>query len=138
MISEIDKELLYCCRIGLSENVVRCLQNGANPNVVDISSAPPAYYSCYFGRLIILQYLLKHGADPNALYPRGRTLLHTVIESKFYFLIPILLQYGADPYIEVRDNFGLKVGSPYELSDKIAKRYIDEFSFEEIKEPDHD
>lgn len=51
--------------------------------IVEIENAP------------IIEMLLKHGADPNAIYGGGRTPLSLAINHNSYETIPLLHKYGA-------------------------------------------
>ncbi|KAL9033723.1 MAG: hypothetical protein Q9180_005796, partial [Flavoplaca navasiana] len=86
---------------------------------------PPLYYAVCGGHYASAEFLLHHGADPNAQYLLGETALHAASEmqdngddQEHRGMIQLLCDYGADPNIP--NNFGDTA-----VFSAIRSRYID-------------
>jgi ankyrin repeat protein len=79
--------------------VVRLLlQNGANPNTLDIHRGQSALsLATARGHGVVVSYLLRHGADPDSrdLYTQC-TPLHHAIQNGYITLVELLLDHGAN------------------------------------------
>ena len=53
------------------------------------------FYACVYGYEAVVRVLLVHGADPNAIGPRGYTPLYFTRDS--LVLMDLLIRHGADP-----------------------------------------
>ena len=76
----------------------------------------------------IIELLLEHGANPNVQDFTGRTPLHEAVRYENFYLVKLLLNYGAKTNIKTNSysftrpsRYTLFIGRPY-----IAK-YIDEY-----------
>jgi hypothetical protein len=56
------------------------------------------YTACLFGREQFVRLLLKMGADPNKPNLEGESPLHVVIRCGHCSLVPLLLQFNANPH----------------------------------------
>lgn len=101
----------------LSSLVEKFLEKGANPNGTDKSGWVALTYNSSSGsptgpcedRTKILKLLLDAGTDPNATGPGETTLLASYTKNKASpEMIGILLDAGADPYRETRNEYGYK------------------------------
>ncbi|KAH9955136.1 ankyrin repeat-containing domain protein [Russula dissimulans] len=68
----------------------------------------PLHHAAFFGELVVVQALLKHGADVNARDKEGQVPLHPATSPpshvNYLDIIQLLLQYGADA--NARDDAG--------------------------------
>jgi ankyrin repeat protein len=58
------------------------------------------------GQVAVVEALLDHGADPNALAAHGYTPLHVAAMSQWPAVARVLLSRGATPSLAVRDEYG--------------------------------
>jgi ankyrin repeat protein len=71
-----------------------------DPNLVHARGAhgiPLLYFPIIRGHLMIAEFLLTHGADPNAALPGGFTPLHGAVMFNQPQMVAWLLDHGADP-----------------------------------------
>ncbi len=78
-------------------------------NSRDFSGMTALHYAIWASNVITVRYLLKKGADPNAVKKNGATLFHLVVQSDDYYktteLIDIILETGKFN-INAADNDG--------------------------------
>ncbi len=71
-----------------------------DPNLINARGAhgiPLLYYPVLHARMKVADYLLLHGADPNAASPAGITPLHGTVMFNQPAMAEWLLEHGADP-----------------------------------------
>jgi ankyrin repeat protein len=78
------------------------LNNGADPNVLNIYGLTTLYATLCFQQLRIARWLLDHGADPNA--QTGCNLLHVATGKRNLEFVRLLLEYNAD--LNALDEYG--------------------------------
>ena len=109
------------CMTGDDEMICSILNSGTNPNLLDICGYTALHYAFKTGQLSCISRLLCHSEDPIALLQvpsndgttplsirsetSGETLLHFACKWKDEFVLPVLLEAGADP--NAKDNSGL-------------------------------
>jgi len=94
---------LVCCRSPLHEALIaqnstkvhELLSNGANPNELLPSGAPPLYLAAQAGDVTSLQILLDHGALTSMTF-EGWTPMHVASQNGCLRCVDRLLQHGAD------------------------------------------
>lgn len=79
------------------EALVALLEQGANPNAVDIYGFTPLIEAAIANRLDLAQCLVQYGADCKARDLTGGTALHWAAENNNVPLCRFLLEQGADP-----------------------------------------
>jgi hypothetical protein len=87
----------------VSENKVAfsaLLAGGADPHGTDVSGLPMIHRACKEKDTFWLQEILRHGGDPNLLWPgnwtdRPRRPMYVAIWSKQFHLVPVLVDAGA-------------------------------------------
>lgn len=90
--------LHYYAAIGDTNNLLRLLQNGQDPNGLDIAfGLTPLAAAAAHNSLPGAQCLLAHGANPNAANADRNTPLHTAAFFGHTQMIQFLLQNGANP-----------------------------------------
>ncbi|XP_043928249.1 BCL-6 corepressor [Protopterus annectens] len=90
--------LQRAARLGYEEVVLYCLEN----RICDINHRDNAGYcalheACARGWLMIVRYLLAHGADVNCSAQDGTRPIHDAVENDHLEVVRLLLSYGADP-----------------------------------------
>lgn len=107
---ESDKQLdeaLYAAALnGDAQKVKELLQAGADPDTAS-SIAPPLFAATYRGHTEVVKILLNNphrNANPNRATDEGMTPLALAAASGKLELVKVLLEYGADPYIENNIN----------------------------------
>ena len=73
------------------------LQNGANPDLVDISGQSPALFAAYLQNVGILQDLIDHKANVDIPTTSGETALFRAVAWQNRTIVTILMRAGADP-----------------------------------------
>jgi ankyrin repeat protein len=71
-----------------------------DPNLINARGAhgiPLLYFPVLHARMKVADYLLQHGADPNAASPGGITPLHGAVMFNQPAMAEWLLQHGVDP-----------------------------------------
>ena len=68
------------------------------------AALPRVHWACVAGRSDVAQWLLEHGADPDARTAAGRTPLHGAVAGAHVDVVASLLARGADR--AVPDRFG--------------------------------
>lgn len=114
-----DKEFGYTAlhwsiAAGQMEHLQILLQDGADPNIASLEKLPPLLEATQRNLLAAIPLLLQYKAHVNAQHPNGNTALHdcaqpynlqemSYVKGKLE-AIKILLDAGADPYIENKDK----------------------------------
>jgi len=90
-------------------------ERGAGVDVQGKNKRTPLYGASWSGHLEIVQWLLRRGADPNALnYTDGWTALHEAAMYGFAEIAQTLLQYKADPNMqEIEGRIPLHLASKW-------------------------
>ncbi|XP_068911796.1 uncharacterized protein [Tenebrio molitor] len=73
--------------------------SGANVNIKDSQNRSALYYAVYKGNYNCIKMLLDHGADINAVFDSGKTVLHVAFEKELspdIEVIKLLLNRGVD------------------------------------------
>lgn len=83
------------------------LLNGANPNITtpETKGNTALHYACGLCNVRLVDWLLRHGANPNARTNKGATPMQCVTRevdghstyTEYYLIRNILMQYGAPP-----------------------------------------
>ncbi|MBN9542824.1 MAG: ankyrin repeat domain-containing protein [Alphaproteobacteria bacterium] len=78
---------------------------GADPNVENHLNRTPLYNAIIASNINIIETLLEYGADPNHRDYLSYTGLHdAILYGKTFQLIHILINHGADFYLETKDH----------------------------------
>ena len=78
-----------------------------DPNLINARGAhgiPLLYFPVIHAKLKVAEYLLQHGADPNAASPAGITPLHGAVMFNQPTMAEWLLEHGADPNPKYEDK----------------------------------
>ena len=91
--------LHYAVRERQYENVLRLLQNGAEPNCVNDIGETPLLLACREMHGPIVELLLRYKADPNmhdenCSYPINQIVIHPKFDN--FVMLDLLLRYGAN------------------------------------------
>jgi ankyrin repeat protein len=92
--------LLIAVESGRRDTVRLLLDAGASPNLANNKGQTPLSSTLFHGKLMV-QLLLSYGADINEIDSSEQGLLHKAVRYNCAEVIPILLEFGADP--NVRD-----------------------------------
>lgn len=93
---------------GKLENVIALLKKGVNVNHYNYELMTPLAVACCMGNTLIVQELLRAGANPNQRIKAQRaTLLHLVMGAQNYQLFLMLLLAGADSSMIGEDGISL-------------------------------
>ena len=91
---------------GLWDVARRRLEEGADPNQVDIKGCTPLHYASFNGFVEVVRELLAAGADPNKGDLDERTPLYHATYYGFVEVVRELLAAGADPNkVDIYDGF---------------------------------
>lgn len=100
--------LMIAVRRGNTAVAKRLVDAGANPNTSPMSddiSASPLTFSILFGKYELVRLLVRAGANMNKrIGPNKQTALMLAIEHHKKFIIPLLIENGAN--INIRDKIG--------------------------------
>uniref|UniRef100_A0A8C2TBW0 Oxysterol-binding protein-related protein 1 n=1 Tax=Coturnix japonica TaxID=93934 RepID=A0A8C2TBW0_COTJA len=109
MSTEAEQQLLHDARNGNAEEVKQLLDAMTKGEVIfDINCKgrsksnmgwTPLHLACYFGHAVVVEDLLKAGADVNVLNDMGDTPLHRAAFTGRKEVVMLLLQYNADTSI---------------------------------------
>ncbi|MCF4007547.1 ankyrin repeat domain-containing protein [Corynebacterium uropygiale] len=99
-VREFATQLFDLCRQG-GPDAVRtmdeCLAEGLPPDLANQDGNTFLMLAAYNGNADVLEVLIRHGADVNALNDRGQSPLAGAIFKKEDAVIDLLLDAGADP-----------------------------------------
>ena len=76
--------------------VEKLLQYGANPHLEDNAGRSALDYSIAWNDLDLVTIFMKNGAEVNAINALGLSPLHVALNCKADFIIPLLVEHGAD------------------------------------------
>uniref|UniRef100_A0A8C3L0L5 Oxysterol-binding protein n=2 Tax=Chrysolophus pictus TaxID=9089 RepID=A0A8C3L0L5_CHRPC len=109
MSTEAEQQLLHDARNGNAEEVKQLLDTMSKAEIIfDINCKgrsksnmgwTPLHLACYFGHAVVVEDLLKAGADVNVLNDMGDTPLHRAAFTGRKEVVMLLLQYNADTSI---------------------------------------
>ncbi|XP_074755176.1 oxysterol-binding protein-related protein 1 isoform X3 [Athene noctua] len=109
MSTEAEQQLLHDARNGNAEEVKQLLDTMDRGEIsFDINCKgrsksnmgwTPLHLACYFGHAVVVEGLLKAGADVNVLNDMGDTPLHRAAFTGRKEVVMLLLQYNADTSI---------------------------------------
>uniref|UniRef100_A0A669QWF6 Oxysterol-binding protein n=1 Tax=Phasianus colchicus TaxID=9054 RepID=A0A669QWF6_PHACC len=109
MSTEAEQQLLHDARNGNAEEVKQLLDTMSKGEIIfDINCKgrsksnmgwTPLHLACYFGHAVVVEDLLKAGADVNVLNDMGDTPLHRAAFTGRKEVVMLLLQYNADTSI---------------------------------------
>jgi ankyrin repeat protein len=106
-----DTALLFAARVGDLESARLLVAAGANVNDADAWGVSATVMAAHAGFVEIVEFLLEHGADPNAA-AAGFSALHAALMRRNTRMAGALLARGADP------NARLRVWTPTRRSSK--------------------
>ena len=90
---------------GNTSEVIRLLNEGADPISPDSSGSTSLHWAAWFGHKKIAKLLLDKGANPNAHnQATGWTPLFDALNNNKKAIVQLLLDHGADPTI--KDSWG--------------------------------
>ncbi len=96
-----DTALLFAARVNDLTSAKLLIEAGAKVNDADAWGITSVVLAAHSGYGEIVEFLLGHGADPNAA-AAGFTALHEAIMRRDEKLVSVLLAHGADPNIPLR------------------------------------
>ncbi|XP_021244285.1 oxysterol-binding protein-related protein 1 isoform X2 [Numida meleagris] len=109
MSTEAEQQLLHDARNGNAEEVKQLLDTMSKGEIIfDINCKgrsksnmgwTPLHLACYFGHAVVVEDLLKAGAEVNVLNDMGDTPLHRAAFTGRKEVVMLLLQYNADTSI---------------------------------------
>ena len=91
-----ETALMFAARVGDLESAKLLVGAGANVNDADAWGVSAATLAAHSGFTELVNFLLDHGADPNAA-PNGFTALHEAIMRRDEEMVAALLEHHADP-----------------------------------------
>lgn len=100
-VREFATQLFDLCRQGGAQAVStmdECLAEGLPPDLANQDGNTFLMLAAYNGNADVLEVLIRHGADVNALNDRGQSPLAGAIFKKEDQVIDLLLNAGADPH----------------------------------------
>jgi len=101
-----DTPLMLAVQSGEDEKVKEMLQEGVNPNDVNLDGITALHYAVAAQNVVIVRLLLEYNADSNIQGHDGKTPLHVASHQSAFSIAQELMQYHTDSSIE--DNQGRK------------------------------
>ena len=96
-----ETALMFAARVGDLASAKLLLAAGANVNDADAWGVSAMVLAAHSGFIEMVEYLLDHGADANAVGP-GFTALHEAIMRRDERMVTALLAHGANPNTPVQ------------------------------------
>ena len=96
-----DTALMFAARVGDLTSATLLVAAGANVNDADAWGVSATVLAAHAGYGELVEFLLDHGADPNAAQA-GFTALHAAIMRRDETMVIALLSRGADPNASLR------------------------------------
>jgi ankyrin repeat protein len=96
-----ETALMFAARVGDLESAKLLVAAGANVNDADAWGVSAITLAAHSGFRDLVEFLLDHGADPNAA-PNGFTALHEAIMRRDEEMVKALLDHHADPNAPLR------------------------------------
>ena len=85
--------------------VKHLVENGTSPDKRDNAGYTALHYASRAGNIRIIEYLLDHGADPNAQTKTGKdTPLHRASYQGHDIIVSLLMKRGANPLLQNADG----------------------------------
>jgi hypothetical protein len=108
---------------GREDMVKLLLKAGASPDARCTSQATPFYEAASNGLVSILRILHDAGSDVNARTWDGWTPLHAAVEQDHPDVVKLLVQWGADPLIEIsgQDSTGRAGLTPLSMAKELDR-----------------
>ena len=75
-------------------------------NMVDMELNSPLHFAVELNRLVLVRYLLSHGADVSHANAKGQTALHVAVGRHHTSIVSNLLRQANTTLIDMRDNTG--------------------------------
>lgn len=124
-VRDIDKALLNGAYFGNSDQVIKCLKNGADPSYMEERDGwLPLHYASRWGDTKMLYALLKYNADINGRTLNKETALHKAARWDRWQVAIILLRRNCD--IHPKNTEGMKASDM--TQDANFKYMIENFS----------
>lgn len=135
--SAFDNDLVTVLMRHIESGDLRSVQNVASNRRVGVNCAlaesldTPLHVACLYGHREIVQWLLRKGANVNAVNAIGSTPLHKVAISKFdqFFVASSLIKAGADTTL--RNSMGL-LAADLTANMKLRERLLGSSSNNEV------
>ena len=96
-----DTPLMFAARVGDLGSATLLVEAGGNVNDADAWGISATVLAAHSGFPELVEFLLDHGADPNAAAP-GFTALHAAIMRRDERMVNALLAHGASPNAPLR------------------------------------
>ena len=96
-----ETALMFAARVGDLESAKLLVSAGANVNDADAWGVSATTLAAHSGFADLVEFLLEHGADPNAA-PNGFTALDEAIMRRDEPMVAALLEHHADPNAPLR------------------------------------
>lgn len=122
-----EQRLIYAVKNNKEDIVKELLENGLNPNIKYKKNNTLLYYACSCSNYVIIELLLKHGADPNSVVTM--TKMGSVISCTE--MAEMLLKYGLRPDTKM-DKYGNSLITYY-MKYSHSQEYFNIFNVSETK-----
>lgn len=90
----IEDAVYVAARNGTPADIQKALDGGGDVNYRLPYGTTPLMIAAFYGRADNVEFLLRHGADPNVVCPRGETALKWAEENRHYDAANRLLEVG--------------------------------------------
>jgi uncharacterized protein len=80
----------------------------SDPHLVKPQSSDgfmPLHLACFFGQAEAADFLVRHGADPNAVSPGRIAIIHSAAASRNAAIVKLVLQAGANPDLQQQGGY---------------------------------